>query len=599
MKRIILFISTLLFLGVSCVREEGSTSTGLDSIENPRADKLVSKYGETVSVTFQADGAWTAALELKTGEGWAEISQIKGNEAAGKGTVRINFSANEGDERSAELYVSVEDREPELAAVFTQAAGESISGLSAYLNDYMHKRLLEEYLWADEYAGLDVDMKASYDQFLPVNLGRMRTNNEDGGYFRDNTANPGQRYIYSQISEVTSTKTYVATRSGSLPSAYGLGIASFYASLMEQGKDAIMLTVSYVYPDSPAAEAGLRRGDCIFNVNGIRLTQSNYETVASELTDRPDGSYDIRFLRFDPDEAQGKYVLNEYSVSVAPGTFGYNPVIYSDVMSVGGVKIGYMVLESFDSSTQPALEKVLGEFIEAGIDEFILDLRFNTGGEVQQSRYLASSIAGRGFDDMTFCDLQFNDGSLETWKFRSGPNEVDKLGVAPEIPGLDRLWVIMSERTASASELIINGLEGVGFSTVLIGSRSEGKNVGMVVSQTVYEGRRFEFAPVTYRALNAEGESGPHDGFTPHEGFEMNNQNTSTSDDLDNMFPYSFGDWGNIDFNIALQYACAGIYGSVSSSVRSYPSPFIHVAPLPEKERPLGRFGNAVYLREL
>ncbi len=158
MKRIILFISTLLFLGVSCVREEGSTATGLDSIENPRADKPVSKYGETVSVTFQADGAWTAALELKTGEGWAEISQIKGNEAAGKGTVRINFSANEGDERSAELYVSVEDREPELAAVFTQAAGESISGLSAYLNDYMHKRLLDENLWADEYAGLDVDM---------------------------------------------------------------------------------------------------------------------------------------------------------------------------------------------------------------------------------------------------------------------------------------------------------------------------------------------------------------------------------------------------------------------------------------------------------
>lgn len=74
----------------------------------------------------------------------------------------------------------------------------------------------------------------------------------------------------------------------------------------------------------------------------------------------------------------------------------------------------------------------------------------------------------------------------------------------------------------------------------------------------------------------------------------MNNQNTSTSDDKDNMFPYSFGDWGNIDFNIALQYALAGIYGSASSA-QACSSPFVRLAPLPEKERPLGRFGNVVY----
>lgn len=585
MKKFLFVISVLLFVA-SCVKEQGS---GIDSIENPRADKLVSKFGETVSVSFQADGIWTAELILLTGEDWAEISQLKGNDAAGKGIVRINFSENKGDERVAELYVSVGGRDRNLVATFTQAAGESISGLSAHLNEHMHKRLLEEYLWADEYAGLKVDMSVSYDVFLGTHLAQLKTNMEDGGYFRDNTATPGQRYIYSQISEVTATK-------GSLPEVYGFGIGSFFASLAENGKDDYLLTVSYVYPGSPAEKAGMRRGDTVYSIDGVKMTKNNYDSYVSSLLNSPSGSHKLEFLRFEPDEAADRYVLNEYSVEIASATFAYDPVLYADIIDIASVKVGYMVLESFDSAAQSALTDQLGEFISAGIDELILDLRFNSGGEVQQSRYLASSIVGRAYDDKTFCNLQFNDGSIETWKFRSGPTGLDVLGQAPEIPGLKRLWVIMSERTASASELIINGLQGVGFPVILVGSRSEGKNVGMVISQTVYDGRRFEFAPVTYRALNAKNITGPDDGFFATDGFEMNNQNTSTTDDMDNMFPYSFGDWGNIDFNIALQYACAGIYGSdASSHMKALSYPFVPIAPLPEKERQLGRFGNVVY----
>ena len=113
----------------------------------------------------------------------------------------------------------------------------------------------------------------------------------------------------------------------------------------------------------------------------------------------------------------------------------------------------------------------------------------------------------------------------------------------------------MSENTASASELIINALKGVDFPVVLIGSQSEGKNVGMEVTHEMYNGRRFEFAPITYWGLNARDEYAPKDGFLPDAGNVLNNQNTNYSDDVDNMFPYSFGDWGNFDFNPAL-YCC-------------------------------------------
>ena len=116
-----------------------------------------------------------------------------------------------------------------------------------------------------------------------------------------------------------------------------------------------------------------------------------------------------------------------------------------------------MASESFDSSAQEVLEYQIKQFIDEGITELILDRRFNVGGEVQQSRYLASSIVGREYDDQIFFKAKFRDGKIEEWPFRSGPSESDVLGVAPAM-NLKRLWVIMSENTASASELIINAL---------------------------------------------------------------------------------------------------------------------------------------------
>ena len=178
---------------------------------------------------------------------------------------------------------------------------------------------------------------------------------------------------------------------------------------------------------------------------------------------------------------------------------------------------------------------------------------------------------------------------------------------------LKRLWVIMSENTASASELIINALKGVDFPVVLIGSRSEGKNVGMEVTHEMYNGRRFEFAPITYWGLNAKDEYAPKDGFMPDSGNIMNNQNSSYKDDVDNMFPYSFGDWGNFDFNPAL-YCCfcdiVGIerpdYEESSGLTKSVAGMGMRASAMETRRgvapvgisvlKPeIGRFGNVIY----
>lgn len=615
MKKLFLLIVSAVLALASCSKDEMG---GISSIDNPRADKHVARYGETVTVTFQADGPWEAEIVLKDGEGWAEIAQVKDNDKAGKGTVRIRFARNEqGTERVAELYVTVSGGSRTLVGTFTQAAGDDTSAMSAYLNQYMHNRLVNEYLWADEYSKLDIDMEVPYDKFLYTHLTKLGdTNIEDGGYYRDYSASAGERYIYSYISEIATTKT-VPTKAGELTSTLGLGIGPLFASVYEEGTNYIGLTVGYVYPGSPAEAAGLRRGDTIYQVGGNRITKSNYQSYMNELFYTKTGSYSLAYARYVANDAEQRYDLVQDNVAnITAGTYGYNPILFAAILTNSDIEgddtapfnIGYMASESFDSSAQEVLEYQIQQFIDAGITELILDLRYNVGGEVQQSRYLSSSIVGRAYDDQVFFKAEFNDGKREEWKFLSGPSESDKLGKAPAM-NLKRLWVIMSENTASASELVIAGLRGVDFPVTLIGSQSEGKNVGMVVTQEVYNGRRFEFAPITYRGLNAKNEYGPKDGFEPDPGNLLNNQNSNYRDDVDNMFPYAFGDWGNFDFNIALYCCFCDIVGLDRPEYGAVKSP--SVSPMRAQalqmqndadalgvtvvKPQIGRFGNVIY----
>ena len=190
MRKIIIIAMAVLVL--ACTKETGP---GLSSIDNPRADKLVSVYGETVTITFAADAAWTAELQLKSEGDWAAISQTSGNEKAGQGIIRVRFSKNETeDERTAELFVTVDGYDKKLIATLTQAAGENKSAMSEYLNKYMHKRLVNEYLWADEYAKLDVNMGVSWDKFLYTYLTQLGdTNIEDASRNRKAPAPSGIR----------------------------------------------------------------------------------------------------------------------------------------------------------------------------------------------------------------------------------------------------------------------------------------------------------------------------------------------------------------------------------------------------------------------
>ena len=588
MKKLFYMLASavMMFSAAACQPEDVKDDNGITSMTNPMEGKSVYYKGETVEIKFKAEAAWTADLEFGSGSGWAQITRQKGNEAAGDGSVRMNFDANDsGAERKVTLWIKVEGKKNGLGVVLTQASVPESSAMSEFLNDKMDQILSEKYLWDDEYRALTRDLTVNYSDFLYTHLSQLgETNIEDGGYYRAFSSNSGQRYIYSYIQEITDPASKAMTKSGTLTDTYGLGIGPLFASPTGVDNN-IYLTVGYVYRGSPAETAGLQKGDNIYavakgNGNPVTITRDNYQAYMKELFSSPSGSYTLMFARYDPptEDNPGVYNLNaDNAIEVTAAPYGYDPILFaaylrkSDIGSSSNTEnwpdfcIGYLALESFDMNAQFVLEDQMRQFAEAGINELILDFSFCVGGVVDQSCYLASAIAGANHYNDIFFTALFNDGSKEDWTFAgNNPNLPDgqRLGTAPDF-GLKRVWIIVSENTASAAELIINALQSkkVNFPVTLIGSRTEGKNVGMEVSNIIYGTRKFEFAPITYWGLNADGEKGPADGFIPQGENLLNNQNSSYSDDKVNIFPYTFGDWGNFDFNRPFYYIFCDIVG--------------------------------------
>lgn len=556
---------------------------GVINFVNPAADREVSANGETVSCVLTAEDVYTATLNFVSGgDDWASITKGETGEA-GRNTVRLVFEKNETDQpRSVEIHVQVKGHDQVQLAVFAQKPDDASAEkkLNSTLNSYMHQRLQQEYLW-EQYNALEVDLSMDYKEFLSAHLLKLGDINvEDGGVYRATSPDRGKRFIYSNIQEIEPVTKAVETHS--------LGFGPFFSSVISPAQGVVGLSVSFVHQGSPAWAAGMKRGDTIYSVNGVTLTEDNYRSYMTALYYSPSGSYTFGFIR-DAD------VTKKYEVSVATDIYRYNPVLYSAVMKEGSNVIGYLVLENFDLDAQEFIVDIIQQFKDNAITDLILDLRFNPGGAVAQSRYLASAIAGASHLDDIFVNVEFRGSKKQAWKFRGGPNDEDGLGIAPDL-GLKRLYVIGSENTASASELIINGLRGIDFPVYLYGSRTEGKNVGMTTTLVTADERRFLFSPITFRVANARGERDYPDGFVPD--VIVNNQNSNYADDDDNLFPYSFGDWPDMDFNVALRYAYEDILGIERSLVSRPMSASETPVPLGAseyKEPKIGRYGNVIY----
>jgi carboxyl-terminal processing protease len=244
--------------------------------------------------------------------------------------------------------------------------------------------------------------------------------------------------------------------------------------------------VRYVVPNSSAETSGIMRGMYFNTVNGAQITDTNYrDLLFSDATSLSLGLADFN---------AGNPIANNTEVSLFKSEIQENPIAISKVIKDGSKKIGYLMYNQFASSYDQQLNVVFNTFKAEGIDDLIIDLRYNPGGSVRTSSYLGSMVTGQ-FAEEVYSKQVWNtkvtnalsaDEFIDIFPTRITKTDGNSSVVVDEAINslnLERVYFIVTGSSASASELIINALEAH-IDVKLVGSATVGKQVGSI---TLYD----------------------------------------------------------------------------------------------------------------
>jgi C-terminal processing protease CtpA/Prc len=300
---------------------------------------------------------------------------------------------------------------------------------------------------------------------------------------------------------------------------------------IRSGSNDLVGVIRYVQEDSPAEKAGLKRGDIFLQVDGQQLTSLNYQTLL--FTHK---TYTIGFASFN---GTG-FTPNGRNVGLTGVKLMENPIHLDTVFIAGGLKVGYLVYNSFSNSYDSLLNtsydielnNVFGRFKNEGIQKLILDLRYNGGGYVSSAIYLASMIHSAN-TQLIFSKTKYNSLLTNYYYDQYGQNFfndyfADVITETEETPatpinslGLNEIYIIATSETASASEMLINGLDPY-ISVKHVGSNTVGKNVGSFTVKdwidnngTVNPSHSWAMQPIVMQIANSQDFGEFADGLAP------------------------------------------------------------------------------------
>lgn len=266
-----------------------------------------------------------------------------------------------------------------------------------------------------------------------------------------------------------------------------------YGLFVNGSERQLPLKVRLTEPLSPAAAAGLQRGDTIVSIDGVaaaELIQGDFAVLdASRAGDR---------ITVVVDTAGGRR-----SVVLTAAEYTLTPVPVSRLLELGdGRRAGYLMVKDFITQAEAPVAAALADFRAAGARELIVDLRYNGGGRISTATQLASQIVGALQSGQVFTTLKYNaahQGSNRDFRFAPAP-----------APAFGRVVVLTGSRTCSASELLVNGLAPYA-EVITVGGTSCGKPFGFNPLASCEN----TFNVVNFRAVNARGLADYDAGIVP------------------------------------------------------------------------------------
>lgn len=346
----------------------------------------------------------------------------------------------------------------------------------------------------------------------------------------------------------------------------------------------VLCMVTYTKPSTDASTQGVKRGDMIHRINNTLLTMSNYQQLLEAFTDQ------TATLKLGFAEYSGGSLVHTGSKTLTKATnYIENPIYLDTVYTVGNKKIAYLVYNFFtgdpgDESLSYDLElnTIMGHFEAQGASELIVDLRYNSGGMMSSAIHLGSMLVPGLQNGKIFSYTEYNKNltdyfnSAEYKKQYSG-NPFEEYFTTTIATGksqvpvhslgsrLQRIFFLTGNSTASASEMVINGLKPY-LPCVLIGDVTYGKNVGsVVVNDEENPKNKYAFMPIVLKYFNKDRKSDFSTGFVP---------DYETDDDFDHLL-------GDTDETL-LATAIAKINGSQAPAK----SPSWSVSPKAVEELP-------------
>jgi len=271
--------------------------------------------------------------------------------------------------------------------------------------------------------------------------------------------------------------------------------------------------VRYVVPNSDAATKSLQRGMIFNRVDGQQLNENNFSNLLA-----PD-TYTIGLADFDGDNVTE---LPE-TIELIKEEITENPVAITETLTVDGQKVGYIMYNAFTRDFNADLNNAFGDFVAEGINELVIDLRYNGGGSVETAVDLQSMVTGQ-FNGQICYTEQWNADRQDEYASDGLFNQEISNGDAINSLGLSRVFILTSGRTASASELVINGLTPY-INVVQVGTNTRGK---FQASFLLYDapapnfsraeanpGHTYAMLPLVFKTANANGFTDFVDGLVP------------------------------------------------------------------------------------